>query len=65
MDDASAIFIAAEAHKAGVIEITAITAVHGNTSIDNVVINLARTLKRAKLNQVRYFLNIQRMERIQ
>ena len=65
MDDASAIFIAAEAHKAGVIEITAITAVHGNTSIDNVVINLARTLKCAKLNQVKYFMKIQHLARIQ
>jgi hypothetical protein len=33
MDDASAIFIAAEAHKAGVIEITAITAVHGTRAL--------------------------------
>ena len=52
LDDASALFLAAEAHKAGVIDILAITAVHGNTKLENVIVNVARTLKAAGLNHV-------------
>lgn len=52
MDDASAIFLATEAHKEGAIEMVAITAVHGNTSVDNVVNNIARTMVAADLNKV-------------
>ena len=52
LDDASAIFMATKAHKSGVINILAVTAVHGNTSLDNVVNNIARTMKAADLNQV-------------
>jgi len=52
MDDASAIFLATEAHKEGAIEIVAITAVHGNTSVDNVVNNIARTMVAADLNKI-------------
>ena len=33
LDDASALFIAAKAHKVGLIDLMAITAVHGNTSL--------------------------------
>lgn len=33
LDDAGALFIAAKAHKVGLIELVAITAVHGNTSL--------------------------------
>ena len=42
LDDASALFLAAEAHKAGVIDILAITAVTGNTKLENVRVNVAR-----------------------
>ena len=52
LDDAAALFLAAEAHKAGAIEILAVTAVHGNTRLDNVVVNVARTLQAAGLPQV-------------
>ena len=52
LDDASALFLAIEAHKAGAVEIIGITAVHGNTCLDHVVTNIARTLKAANLNQV-------------
>ena len=55
MDDASAIFLATEAHKTGAIEILAITAVHGNTSLENVINNIARTMAAANLNQVLIF----------
>ena len=33
LDDASALFIVAKAHKDGLIDLMAITAVHGNTSL--------------------------------
>lgn len=33
MDDASALFIALKAHKVGVLELVAITTVHGNTTL--------------------------------
>lgn len=33
MDDASALLMAAKAHKAGSIELMAITTVHGNTTL--------------------------------
>lgn len=33
MDDASALFLAAKAHKAGIVDLVAITTVHGNTSL--------------------------------
>jgi inosine-uridine nucleoside N-ribohydrolase len=52
LDDASALFLAAEAHKAGVIDILGITTVHGNTKLENVIVNVARTLKAAGLNHV-------------
>jgi len=52
LDDASAIFMATKAHKSGVINILAVTAVHGNTSLDNVVNNIARTMKAADLNRI-------------
>ena len=52
MDDASAIFLATEAHKKGLIEIVAMTAVNGNTNLNNVINNIARTMQAADLNQV-------------
>ena len=33
MDDASALFMAAKAHKVGVADLVAITTVHGNTTL--------------------------------
>ncbi|XP_057373441.1 nucleoside hydrolase-like [Daphnia carinata] len=52
MDDASALFLATKAHKVGVLELVAITTTHGNTTLNNVVRNVARTLTTANLNQI-------------
>lgn len=44
IDDALALIILIAAHKQEQIEIKAITCVHGNTTVDNVIKNVYRTL---------------------
>ena len=52
IDDASALLMALEAHKAGEIEVLALTAVYGNTDLDCVLTNILRTLDVAKCPEV-------------
>lgn len=44
LDDASAIFLATKARTKGLVDILAITAVHGNTKVENVLCNIGKTL---------------------
>ena len=45
MDDAWAIFTILRAHEAKAVKLVGITCVDGNTKLDNVVVNVTRTLK--------------------
>lgn len=44
-DDAIAVILCTHAEKCGKCEILGITAVHGNTTLDHVCINILKTLK--------------------
>lgn len=55
-DDALSIILLIEAHKLRKIELMGITCVNGNTSLDNVISNVFRTLEVCNGNDVSKFL---------
>ena len=52
VDDAMALMVAFKAHKAGKINVKAVTATSGNTEVDNVLVNVLRVRKAMDVEKV-------------